>query len=181
MLIITCAGITVLEDREIGTVQSATYLKYFQNMGGPLVVLVIAVLLLSGQTLAVLANIWLAKWSSLSYEDQSNQSVINVYITLVVLAIVSSFLRSTVFFEYAVRAAESIHNNMLLSVLRAPVIFFDSNPHGRILNRFSRDVGVIDDALPNVVYDFIQCSLMVLAGMNSLIANHYMYITPNVL
>ena len=143
---------------------STTYLAYLKNMGGDFIIGTIAMLLLSGQILAVMANMWLAKWSRLPSDEQADDGVVNIYIMLVILAVVSSFLRSQVFFEYAVRAAESIHNNMLVSVLRAPLLFFDSNPHGRILNRFSRDIGVIDDSLPNTIYDFVQCILMVLAG-----------------
>ena len=36
---------------------------------------------------------------------------------------------------------------------------------GRILNRFSRDIGQIDDMLPMTFYDFLQCALMCLAAI----------------
>ena len=117
------------EDREIGVVHSSTFTNYFKSLGGLSAVLLITFLLLVGQILSVLANIWLAQWSKMSSSDQGNSSVIDIYILLVVLTVCGAFLRSTVFFEYAIRAAESIHNAMLVCVLRAPVLFFDSNPH----------------------------------------------------
>ena len=40
-----------------------------------------------------------------------------------------------------------------------------SNPFGRVLNRFSKDQHFIDDMLPFIFYDFVQCTLMVLAAI----------------
>lgn len=48
---------------------------------------------------------------------------------------------------------------MLLAVLKAPVFFFDTNPSGRILNRFSRDIGIMDELLPDVLVDSTQLIL----------------------
>lgn len=37
--------------------------------------------------------------------------------------------------------------------------FFDINPSGRILNRFSKDIGAVDEALPKILLDSIQINL----------------------
>ena len=37
------------------------------------------------------------------------------------------------------------------------MLFFDSNPIGRVLNKFSKDTGYMDDLLPMTFYDFLQC------------------------
>ena len=39
-------------------------------------------------------------------------------------------------------------------VIRSKIEFFDTNPLGRILNRFSADVGSNDDQLPTTLFDF---------------------------
>ena len=57
-------------------------------------------------------------------------------------------LRSAIFFFSAVHASTHIHDATTLRVMRAPLSFFHTNPVGRMLNRFSRDLGVIDDLLP---------------------------------
>lgn len=37
-------------------------------------------------------------------------------------------------------ASTNIHDKVLQSVMKSPMSFFDANPSGRILNRFSRDL-----------------------------------------
>ena len=53
---------------------------------------------------------------------------------------------------------------MLVALLKAPVRVFDTNPAGRILNRFSKDIGIMDESLPEDLYQSIRyvyyCSLV---------------------
>ena len=44
----------------------------------------------------------------------------------------------------ALTAAKRLHNNMISSILKAPMRFFDKTPLGRIINRISGDVHTID-------------------------------------
>ncbi len=45
---------------------------------------------------------------------------------------------------------------MFESVVGTRMIFFDTNPIGRIINRFSNDIGNIDDLLPLTMFETIQ-------------------------
>lgn len=56
-------------------------------------------------------------------------------------------------FVMFVGGSTKIHDLMLHSVMRAPLKFFHTNPTGRIINRFSKDQGMVDDLLPLVVMD----------------------------
>lgn len=58
------------------------------------------------------------------------------------------------------RASKVLHDNMFSSMLQAPMRFFDTNPSGRILNRFSKDMGAIDELLPKNLMEAIQISLV---------------------
>lgn len=47
------------------------------------------------------------------------------------------------------QAAKLTHRNLLQGVLRAPQAFFESNPTGRLLNRFGKDMDAIDSHIPD--------------------------------
>lgn len=50
-----------------------------------------------------------------------------------------------------VYAARNLHDNLLHQTMRLPMAFFDTTPLGRIVNRFSRDVDVVDNILPQIM------------------------------
>lgn len=43
-------------------------------------------------------------------------------------------------------------------MIKATMKFFNNNPSGRILNRFSKDIGAIDEYLPSVIADVVDVS-----------------------
>lgn len=52
-------------------------------------------------------------------------------------------------------AAKRLHDAMLRSILRAPMSFFQTNPLGRIINRFAKDLGDIDRSVAVYVNMFL--------------------------
>jgi ABC-type multidrug transport system fused ATPase/permease subunit len=62
-------------------------------------------------------------------------------------------------------AAINLHNSLLTHMLRLPKTFFDTNPAGRILNRFSRDIDIMDSTLPTGMIQFTGCIAVFLASM----------------
>ncbi|KXZ56224.1 hypothetical protein GPECTOR_1g195 [Gonium pectorale] len=84
---------------------------------------------------------------------------------LTCIVIVVGFLRSATFFEATLSASTSIHNAMARRVLRAPLSFFHTNPSGRIVNRFSKDQGQVDDLLPSCLFDALQSAFLVVGAI----------------
>uniref|UniRef100_A0A8C3ILS1 Multidrug resistance-associated protein 4 n=1 Tax=Chrysemys picta bellii TaxID=8478 RepID=A0A8C3ILS1_CHRPI len=80
---------------------------------------------------------------------------------LTVTTVLFGIVRSLLVFTVLVNAGQTLHNKMFQSLLKAPVLFFDRNPIGRILNRFSKDIGHLDDLLPLTILDFIQTLLQI--------------------
>ncbi|KFB46634.1 AGAP009835-PA-like protein [Anopheles sinensis] len=58
-------------------------------------------------------------------------------------------------------AAVRVHELLLSNVLHIPMEFFDTTPIGRILQRFSKDVDVLDTKLPELLCDWVICALEV--------------------
>jgi ATP-binding cassette, subfamily C (CFTR/MRP), member 4 len=82
-----------------------------------------------------------------------------------VLVICLSFARSMASFYLCIKASRHLHDKMTLAVLRSKVQFFDTNPVGRILNRFSADIGTSDDQIPSSVNDTLSMGFIVLGGV----------------
>ena len=63
------------------------------------------------------------------------------------LFVIVVFLRSIFFQIMMLQATTNMHNKMTEKVLRANILFFDSNPIGRVTTRFSRDMTILDSAI----------------------------------
>ncbi|CAF3400484.1 unnamed protein product [Rotaria sp. Silwood1] len=50
---------------------------------------------------------------------------------------------------------------MFQRIIRCPIYFFDTNPVGRILNRFTNDVNIMDERLSESVPEFFDCAFAV--------------------
>ena len=61
-----------------------------------------------------------------------------------------TFIRALVIFNIALTSSSNMHNTMVTKVLRAKILFFDSNPVGRVLTRFSKDMAILDSLMPTV-------------------------------
>lgn len=85
-----------------------------------------------------------------------------VWPALVGIAVVLSALALA---EGSLHSSTFLHNEILQSGLRAPMQFFDSTPIGRILNRFSKDVDVVDSQLPRSLHSWIACALSVVSTL----------------
>ncbi|XP_070582140.1 ATP-binding cassette sub-family C member 4-like [Ptychodera flava] len=85
-----------------------------------------------------------------------------IYSVLVVLVFIVGLYRGIYFFKVALASSENLHNAMFDAFIRAPIRFLDTNPVGRVLNRFTKDIGIMDDQLPMNFFDFSQKALMII-------------------
>ncbi|KAG5881447.1 hypothetical protein JTB14_037665 [Gonioctena quinquepunctata] len=91
-----------------------------------------------------------------------------VYSVFMLASILLTPARSILFYKIFMTASKNLHNKMFTNVLAAPMRFFDTNPSGRILSRFSNDMGLIDELLPKASLDAVQV-FMVLGGILAIV------------
>ncbi|KAG8689189.1 hypothetical protein FRC11_003875, partial [Ceratobasidium sp. 423] len=72
---------------------------------------------------------------------------VGVYAGIVFAAAVMATVNSTVQFTASLRASKHLFNELLRTIVYAPIRYFDITPAGRILNRFGRDVQTVDSSL----------------------------------
>ena len=98
-------------------------------------------------------------------QDQKDRSSLEVYGCLTGVALLFVLARTFILLSCFLRCSERLHDKMVVAILKAPVMFFDSNPVGRILNRFSKDVGWLDEQLPKTFQSAIDTVLLVSASI----------------
>eukprot|EP01062_Namystynia_karyoxenos_P055987 TRINITY_DN4697_c1_g2_i4.p1 TRINITY_DN4697_c1_g2~~TRINITY_DN4697_c1_g2_i4.p1 ORF type:complete len:1320 (+),score=449.60 TRINITY_DN4697_c1_g2_i4:128-3961(+) len=150
------------EDRKQGSVTFGTYQSY-ASAGGLCLAVTVLVLLLVGQVAMIAADYWLKVWSDAG--DQGNGWYAGVFAMLCGGTAIVGFSRAIFFFRHANRANTSIHDDALASIVRSPMSFFTANPLGRVLNRFSSDLGQVDEMLPVILFDCLQTATLVLGAL----------------
>uniref|UniRef100_A0A915BDR0 Multidrug resistance-associated protein 1 n=1 Tax=Parascaris univalens TaxID=6257 RepID=A0A915BDR0_PARUN len=138
------------EGIEIGKVKWAVYMAYLKAIGYVITLIFFTIYVISS-ILGVLSNLWLANWSD--HAKKMNASSPEEYDTNVRLAIYALLGTGQAVFVCAgsitmalgmVHASRSLHEGILHNILRSPMHFFDVTPIGRILNRFGKDVEMVD-------------------------------------
>ena len=107
-------------------------------------------------------DVWLSILTRQLPDDQKDRRNLTIYGCLVSASFVLAFIRAQGFLSSSMTCSERLHDKMVVAVLQAPVHFFDSNPVGRIINRFSKDVGCMDEVLPKTFLMSIQLVLLLL-------------------
>jgi len=147
------------EQQDIGEIGFTIYIDYIKRCG--LLIFIITLLTnLLFNCCETGANFWLNLWTSQNATQLNNSWNRNyhlmVYVMLVILESFFIGLGVVTIYKGALKAATKYHKDMILSILRSPLTFFDVTPNGRIINRFSGDISQIDDGIPMNFMFFIQ-------------------------
>ncbi|KAG4168776.1 hypothetical protein ERO13_A12G045600v2 [Gossypium hirsutum] len=133
------------EERETGLVSWNVVMGYKDAMGGLWVVMILFTFYFSTEVLRILSSMWLRFWTDRSAsKSYKPEFYILIYALLGFSQVTVTLTNSFWLITSSLGAARRLHDMMLNSILRAPMLFFQTNPIGRVINRFSRDLGDID-------------------------------------
>lgn len=153
------------EEINSGVVKWETYKNYIRAMGGWGTASFLLLTFCVTQGVALWTIVTMGKWSELSPKEQGSWNILGLIIGQVFMAIILSTFRSFLSFAMTIKASKNLHDEMAKAILRAKIAFFDTNPMGRILNRFSADVGSNDDLLPQTLFDFFVIFFIVIGAV----------------
>ncbi|XP_041351232.1 multidrug resistance-associated protein 1-like [Gigantopelta aegis] len=122
------------------------------------------------------ANIWLVHWTedpilknsaNSTYELvwETNVYYFSIYGLLAVLMTLSICVYVFWMASCVVKASTKIHSDLLTSILRSPMSFFETTPTGKITSLFSRDMDVNDTELPFSMEMCLECLLQLGASL----------------
>nr|XP_029719887.1 multidrug resistance-associated protein 1-like [Aedes albopictus] len=141
------------EESATGAVTLAVYIKYIKAIGLSLGLWSIIFSFIT-QGSGIYSSLWLTDWSE-DPEAITDTSVrdmyLGVYGALGGIQGIALFISSVALGLGCLKAAKELHDKLLESSMRMPMSFFDTTPLGRIINRFSKDVDVMDNVLPATI------------------------------
>ncbi|KAK1169079.1 cystic fibrosis transmembrane conductance regulator [Acipenser oxyrinchus oxyrinchus] len=91
--------------------------------------------------------------------------IIYIYVATAESFLALGFFRGLPLVHTLITVSKSLHKKMLESVLRAQMSVLNTMKTGRIINRFTKDIAIIDDMLPLVIFDVVQLVLIVLGAI----------------
>ncbi|XP_049947426.1 ATP-binding cassette sub-family C member 4-like [Schistocerca serialis cubense] len=108
----------------------------------------------------------------------TTENYISLYVGIIVALLVTAFTRSLAFYKICVTCSKNLHNKMFTNLMKAPMRFFHTNPSGRILNRFSKDMGAVDEILPKSLLEAIQALMLVVGTLFVSVSVNWVYLIP---
>ncbi|KXJ70399.1 probable multidrug resistance-associated protein lethal(2)03659 [Aedes albopictus] len=192
------------ESQGEGTVGFSVYKTYITAINSWVWILFISALILLAQVSVSSVDYFLAQWvnweESLGKVNQDvvyrkenqttdglaepvnhvseRQQHIQIYAILIAVFIYLIIQRTFSFFYAALRISTNLHDRMFHSLTRATMHFFNSNSSGRILNRFSKDIGAIDTSLPMSLHECLTIFLEITAVVVLVSIVNYWFLVP---
>ncbi|XP_014222082.1 multidrug resistance-associated protein 1 isoform X9 [Trichogramma pretiosum] len=166
------------EKAETGSVKWKVYSHYLKSIGW---FLAISTIIMNAifQGFSIGSNVWLSVWADdhhyinktiegvmMNVTDPSYRDMyLGVYGALGLGQATFVLLAQLTMVSGCLRCSYLLHYKLLFGILHSPIGFFDTTPSGRILNRFGKDVDIVDNVLPPNIRAWLFCLVTVIATL----------------
>ncbi|BES91436.1 Multidrug resistance-associated protein [Nesidiocoris tenuis] len=166
------------------------FLAYLRTGKARLVFSTFVLLAALTQLFASAIDFWMSEWANKLDQQGKSYSILyvagyeiamddtfysSIYASFIILLFIFALARGAAFVLSSFRCSKNIHGRMVQSSLYTDVSYFNNNPSGSILNRFSKDLGSTDEMLPKGLLDTFQTMGMVIGAIiNTMVVNYYL-------
>lgn len=158
------------EEEESAVVSLTVFKRYFAQLNPWYTYFLIFALILSVVVTSSI-NIYLGYMSDMALETlKEARYYLAIYMSIVLVSAalvqVSQVWNNVV---VALRVSRILHDKMLWNLMHAPMTFFDSTPLGKLINRFTGDIGTLDNQFPGMLYYTVRSMMNVVVGIATVI------------
>ncbi|KAF9692397.1 hypothetical protein EKO04_009468 [Ascochyta lentis] len=168
------AALMQVEERATKNVSWDVWIQYIKAGGGIWVGPLVFILLVLSQGANIVTSLWLSYWTSDKF-GYSEGAYIGAYAAFGFSQALLMFLFSFSVSVFGTEAGKKMLHMAITRVLRAPMSFFDTTPLGRITNRFSKDIDVMDNTLTDAIRMYFLTLAMIISVFILIIAYYYYY------
>ncbi|KAL7183675.1 hypothetical protein ACSBR2_025956 [Camellia fascicularis] len=141
------------EEREVGGIGLKPYMQYLNQNKGYLLFSAASICHLAFVIGSILQNSWMA--ANVENPNVTTLRLIVVYLVIRFTSTLILYFRSLSIVALGMQSSKSLFSQLLNSLFRVPMSFYDSTPLGRILTRVSADLSIVDLDVPfSFVYSF---------------------------
>ncbi|KAF3005742.1 hypothetical protein E8E13_006603 [Curvularia kusanoi] len=168
------AALMQVEERATKNVSWDVWIQYIKAGGGIWVGPLVFILLVLSQGANIVTSLWLSYWTSNKF-GYSQGAYIGAYAAFGFSQALLMFLFSWAVSVFGTEAGKKMLHMAVTRVLRAPMSFFDTTPLGRITNRFSKDIDVMDNTLTDAIRMYFLTLAMIISVFILIISYYYYY------
>ncbi|RYO03918.1 Oligomycin resistance ATP-dependent permease [Alternaria tenuissima] len=168
------AALMQQEERATKSVSWEVWIEYIKAGGGIWVGPLVFILLVLSQGANIVTSLWLSYWTSDKF-GYSEGAYIGAYAAFGFSQALFMFFFSFSVSIFGTRAGKVMLHRAITRVLRAPMSFFDTTPLGRITNRFSKDIDVMDNTITDAIRMYFLTLAMIISVFILIISYYYYY------
>ncbi|XP_054728886.1 probable multidrug resistance-associated protein lethal(2)03659 [Anastrepha obliqua] len=182
-------GLERKEQQMQGSVRFQIYAAYFRALRKPWLIFLIFLMFILARACQALMDVFIARWAT--WEESQPQEhettnefstkrmqIVIIYTMLMLGTLLLYIVRTFGFFFICLAISLRLHDYLFNGIIRARMRFFNTNPSGRILNRFSSDIANIDITLPQTMLDSYSFYVNIIAVLAIVAFANYWLLIP---